>query len=157
VKRVYKRKPHSVTAKIKKAVHFTISKPVLLLMRIFKPAHRHIECCIKEVKELENLVVLRLKGRVDYTTIPTIKANFDRIVPDYIDKNILVDFKDVTRVDSVTLGMIILVLSQLKKRRRTLGIINATPLLENYLKVEKVDAFIRRYPTEEEALQELSQ
>lgn len=108
--------------------------------------------CIKEIKRLENLTIVRFKGSIDSSTIPDI----EKYEKNELDRNILLDFKDVSHIDTSTVATLILLLNDLKKSHRKLGIINATEQLISVLTIERVGTLIHIYKDEKEALRELS-
>lgn len=122
---------------------------------IFKDRQGRALPYIKEIRKLDQLTIVRLKGEIDSETIPVISDNIDGQAK-YLDRNILLDFEDVTNVDSSTLAYIITLLDKLQKHHRKLGVINTNSLLDNYLSIEKVDSVIHKYKDENEALKELS-
>ena len=58
---------------------------------------------VKQIKEISDLEIVRLKGSIDAYTIPVIIANLSDSIKRYFDKDVLLDFKEVTNVDSSTL------------------------------------------------------
>jgi anti-anti-sigma factor len=110
---------------------------------------------IKGIEEIDNLAIVKLKGSIDSYTIPIITANLGSKIEEYLDKHVLLDFKEVTHIDSATLASFIQVLSRLKKHNRKLGVINATPLLKNYLYINKIEPLIHIYKSEKAALEDL--
>lgn len=73
-----------------------------------------------------------------------------------MDKNILVDFKEVSHVDSATLAALLIILGEHEKHRTKLGIINIPKLFESYLEVERLGTIICTYDNEELAIKALS-
>ena len=112
---------------------------------------------IEEIEEFDNLTIVRLKGAIDSSTIPAIRAKFDSRIKKTLDKNILLDVKKVTNIDSSTLASLIQLLSDLKKRNRKLGITNTTVLLKNYLNITKLKSAVQIYKSEKAALGNLLQ
>ena len=124
---------------------------------IFKNKNGKYLSYVKEIKEIDGLVIIRLKGYIDTYTIPAIRTNFVSKAKKYLDKNILLDFKEATHVDSTTLASLIQLLNELKKRNKKLGIANATPLLKKYLDINKLRSMIQIYKNEDAALKDLLQ
>ncbi|MBL7170450.1 MAG: STAS domain-containing protein [Candidatus Omnitrophica bacterium] len=127
------------------------------LADIFRDREGELLPCVKEIKRIDNIAIMRLQGTIDSSTIPHLSANISDDMKRYLDRDIILDFKDVSYVDTATLGYIIFLLDKLQKQRRKLGIINTTPLLENHFEIEKISALVRVYKSEEEALKELTQ
>lgn len=126
------------------------------LADIFKDKEGELLPCVKEVKRIGQITIMRLQGSIDSATIPHLSENISDDMRRYLDRDIILDFKDVSYVDTATLAYIIFLLDKLQKQRRKLGIINTTPLLESHFEIEKVGALVRVYKDEEEALKELS-
>jgi len=112
---------------------------------------------VKELKETDELIMVRLKGVIDTYTLPIIKAEHDSEIKENLDKHILLDFKDVTHVDSATLASLIQLLNELKMHNKKLGITNATFLLKNYLGITRLESMVHIYETEKAALKDLMQ
>ena len=106
---------------------------------------------IKEIKEIDDVVLVRLKGNIDAYTIPMISS--DRTKPP--NRHFLLDFNDVVHIDSTTLASILILFSLLKMKGRKLGVINPTPLMKNYLKVNKLTKLVKIYNNERKAVNDL--
>ena len=122
---------------------------------IFKNKNGKIFNYIEEIKEIDILVIIKLKGSIDFHALPIIKANFENKIEKYLDKHILLDFKEVTHVDSTTLAALIQLLNELKKRNRKLGIVNITSILREYLKIANLESVVQVYKSQTEALDDL--
>jgi len=113
---------------------------------------------IKKIQEINTLVIIRLKGFIDSYTVPTLtefgKKDSSK-TERYLNKHILLDFKDLTHIDSATLASLIQLLNELKARNRKLGIVNATLLLKNYLRITRLESMIQIYMSEKAALEDL--
>jgi len=126
---------------------------------IFKDKKGKALTYIKKIQETDTLVIIRLKGFIDSYTIPILvkfgKKDSSK-TERYLNKHILLDFKDVTHIDSATLASLIQLLNELKARHRKLGIVNATLLLKNYLRITRLESLIRIYKSEKAALEDLT-
>ncbi|MGB2630572.1 MAG: STAS domain-containing protein [Candidatus Omnitrophota bacterium] len=112
---------------------------------------------IKEVKEIPNLIVIRFKGNIDSGTLPILDENIDDILEQYLDKNVLLDFADVTHVDTSTLASLVLLLDKLQKRQKRMGIINAQAVnLDDHMHIGKIESLVRTYDSEEKAIKDLT-
>lgn len=132
------------------------SVKVLTLDTVFRDIEGKAYPYIKGIEDKGNFVIVRLKGSIDAYTIPEIEDDFEDTINKRLEKNILLDFKAVNKVDSSTLAAIIALLDKLQEFGLKLGIINATDTLKNYLKIERVEALVKVYRTEQEAVQELN-
>ena len=124
---------------------------------IFKDQNGNIFAYIKEIKEINDLAIVRLRGTIDSYTIPIIRANLGSKLEKYLDKDILLDFKEVAHIDSATLASFIQLLNELKMYNRKLGIANAPLLLKSYLNITKLESVVQIYKSEKAALEDLLQ
>ena len=122
---------------------------------IFRDEEGKLLPSIKEIKRLSKTTIVRFQGVVDSSTIPVISKNIKSEMKIYLDRNILLDFKEATHVDSSTLAYMISLLNQLKKSERNLGLINTSSEMDNYLDMEKVRALVHVFKNEKEALKNL--
>jgi len=122
---------------------------------IFRDEEGKLLPSIKETKRLSQTTIVRFQGVIDSSTIPVISKNIKSEMKIYLDRNILLDFREATHIDSSTLGYMISLLSQLKKRDKKLGLINTNSEMDNYLEIEKVKSLVHVYKNEKEALKSL--
>lgn len=122
---------------------------------IFRDEKGKLLPSIKEIKRLNQTTIVRFQGVIDSSTIPIISKNIKSEMKIYLDRNILLDFKEATHIDSSTLAYMISLLSQLKERDRKLGLINTSFEMENYLDIERVRSLVHVYKNEKEALRNL--
>jgi len=122
---------------------------------IFRDEEGKLLPSIKETNRLSQTTIVRFQGVIDSSTIPVISKNIKSEMKIYLDRNILLDFRKATHIDSSTLGYMISLLSQLKKRDRKLGLINTSSEMDNYLEIEKVKSLVHVFKKEKEALKSL--
>jgi anti-anti-sigma factor len=108
---------------------------------------------LKEIENLKNLRIIRLQGAVDMTTLPHIekikaKAKEQRGL---MGKNILLDLKDVTHVDSATIAALLVALSEIKKEKHTLALVNIPPALKNIIDIGEYRKLVPVYANEARA------
>jgi anti-anti-sigma factor len=65
----------------------------------------------------------------------------------------VLDLSDVTRMDSMGLGMLVRHASRLNKRGGTIHLAAPRPFIAHLLGITKLSAFLRSYPTEQEAIE----
>lgn len=111
---------------------------------------------MKAIKETTDLIIAQLQGPIDVETVPIVCLDLKGKLERYLDKNILLDFKDVTHVDSATVANLVYLLNQLQHRHRKLGITHVSATLESYINIDKLGALIHVYKDEGEATRELS-
>jgi anti-anti-sigma factor len=113
---------------------------------------------IDKFEEIGNVRILRFKGSIDSGVLPKILKIKDQMIKqkDINKKNVIVDFKKITHVDSAALGALIIRLSELKKHHKKLGLINVTDEMKNMLDIFKTDKYFLIYESEKAALEDLS-
>ena len=126
------------------------------LANIFRDSRGRPLPYIKEFKRTGKLTIVRLRGDIDFDTVQIVSRNIDNEMLGNFDRNILLDFKEVTNVDSSTLAYLVSLLDRLQNEQRKLGIVNATAELDNYIKIGKIDSIIHRYKDKDTALKELA-
>lgn len=111
---------------------------------------------IKEIKELDKVVIMRFQGAVDAETIPIIGANMKKKHSDYVKKNALIDLKGVTHVDTSTLAAFIEMIKERKESHSRVGLINVPETSQVYLDIEGLRPLATIYKSEEEAIKDLA-
>jgi len=111
---------------------------------------------IKEIKDVSNVSIIRLAGSIDANSIPTIRNNFKNKIMYLLDRNILLDLKEVTRIDSSALASFLEILNLLKRKHKKLALVNIGPVIMEYIKIAKLGPIIHIYETMEEALKYMS-
>jgi anti-anti-sigma factor len=122
---------------------------------IFRDEKGRVLPSIKEIKRLNQTTIVRFQSVIDTSTILAISKNIKSEMKIYLDRNILLDFKDATHIDSSTLAYMISLLDQLKKRDRKLGLININSEMDSYLDIAHVKSLVHVYKNEREALKSL--
>lgn len=112
---------------------------------------------ISSIKEREGLRIIRLKGDIDMATIPEAFKFMKKMQshPDFRYKSILVDFKNVTNLDTAAIAVLIAAISELKKTHHKLGVINLKERFRDEIQIHKVDKLFAEYPTESDAVKDL--
>ncbi len=110
---------------------------------------------VKEMRETDSLIVTYLCGPIDSSTVPIVFMDFKGKLSRYLNKHILLDFKEVTHVDSATIANLIFLLNQLQHHQKKLALTHVSLTLEHYIEIDKVRSLIHVYGNEEEALKAL--
>lgn len=110
---------------------------------------------VKTMQETERLIMVHLRGPIDSSTLPIVFMDVKSKLSRYLNKHILIDFKDVTHVDSATVANLIFLLKELQHRDRKLALTYVSSELEDYIVIEKVRSLIHIYENEEEAIRAL--
>ena len=123
------------------------------LKNIFKNVKGEVLPYIKEITETDGAAIVRLQGDIDSLTLPTIMSNCCHAKQrQAINKNLILDLKDVTHIDSATLAAFVLLLNDIKEKGKQLGIINMPAMLQRYLDVSKLAQYFTVYENESVAL-----
>jgi anti-anti-sigma factor len=112
---------------------------------------------VKEIIETAELVIIRLQGNIDRYTIPAFDGEDIKEEDIFFDKHIIMDFKEVTNVDTATIASLINFLDILKNNERKLAIINASSLFNSYLELTHLSSVFALYNDENEALKAISE
>ena len=113
---------------------------------------------ISGVEDYPSLRIVRLRGSINQQTVSELEK-FRKWVskrPGYHQKHILLDFKEVTRVDTAAVAEIIQEVSILKTGNLRLGAINLSESVRSMLQVLKVERLISFYKNESEALEDMT-
>jgi anti-anti-sigma regulatory factor len=117
-----------------------------------KPAY------LDSIQELPKVDIIRLKGKIDRTTIPSmdtrIKAN--RRAGSKIDKNVVLDFSKVDDVDSATIAFHIVRLKEYRAKGFDIGFININAEMQALLDLFKENGTFKIFPSEAEAVTALN-
>lgn len=124
------------------------------LKNLFKNKNNKPLPYLKEIKLVNETVIIRFTGDIDTRTIPVIMDNcgHSKCRIQAIDKNIVLDFKDVRKVDSSTLAFLVHLLREHKEKKKKIVLINMSTLLKKYLVLAKLDSYIQTYNDEKSAL-----
>ncbi|MDD5422602.1 MAG: STAS domain-containing protein [Candidatus Omnitrophica bacterium] len=105
---------------------------------------------IKAIEKYDSFSVVQLVGAIDFNTIPPIEAIMKAHEDDF-DQDIVLDFKEVTHIDTSTLAVVVYVINKMKQKHRKLSLINCNKLVREYVKIGKLESLIHIYNTLEEA------
>ena len=112
---------------------------------------------IESVDEYPHLKIVKLKGWLDHTTVPEVqfylkKAKKNRGV---LNKNVLLDLKNVASVDTAAIAGLLQVLSELKQKNYKLGLMNVPETMRDHLKILKLDEIFLVFESENKAFREI--
>ena len=92
-----------------------------------------------------------IAGEIDINTSPQMKKFFDKLVANKKDK-IVINFKDVTYVDSSGLATLIEILKGLRTYGGRLKLSNLSTKVKNLFEITKLEKLFDIIPEEEEAV-----
>jgi len=111
--------------------------------------------CIKEITMTDEMVLVRLHGDIDSSTIPIAENHYKSQRSDEMNRHILLDFKEVGHIDSATLAYIIMLFFALKQNNKKLAVVNAPKSLLNYLDILNLTSIVEIYDDEKKAVADL--
>ena len=104
-------------------------------------------------KNINGVTVLVINGDIDLNSSPTMRQKFDELIKKNINK-IIVNFQDVSYIDSSGLATVIEMLQRLKKNQGQLRLSNLSEKIKNLFEITKIDKLFQMYSDEEEALKD---
>ena len=109
------------------------------------------------VEDYGGYVIVRLTGIDDSTVVSQHDREIDAVKEelDLLNRHIIADFSNVTKIDSSTVAAILLRVKELMEHGRQLFFINASEELEGLVAVHKLSNIIKFYETEKDALRAL--
>ena len=113
---------------------------------------------ISAIEDYPSIRIVRLRGAIDRQTVSELER-FRKWVSKhrgFHHKHVLLDFKDVTRVDTAAVAEIIQEVSELKSAHFLLGAIHLNDAVRGQLQVLKVERLISVYENESRALEEMT-
>ncbi len=113
---------------------------------------------ISSVEDYPTIRIVRLRGPIDQTTVAELE-HFRKWVArrrGYKHKHVLLDFKNVTHMDTAAVAQIIQAVSELKTEHFRLGAIHLTEEVRGMFQVLKVEQWIDIYDNESEALEDFT-
>ncbi len=109
---------------------------------------------IKGIEVEGETAIVHFQGEINSNTIPIIKNNCCKKTK--LDKNILIDFKEVTQIDSATLAFLVEIIKELREKNRKMAMLNISDKQQKLMEVTKLDGLIDSYNDEDAALSSLN-
>jgi len=112
---------------------------------------------IESVKDVDNIHIIHLKGPIDMQTIPEIEE-IDKQAQEMrgtLKKNIILDFKQVTHVDSATCASLIEAISRFKSEHHKFVLVGLSDAFKSLIEITRIGPLFSIYETEEEAVKAL--
>ena len=111
---------------------------------------------IAALEDYPTIRIVRLRGSIDQTTVSELER-FRKWVAKhrgFKHKHVLLDFRNVTHVDTAAVAEIIQHVSELKTAHFRLGAINLTEDVRSMFQVLKVEKLVTFYDNESEAVED---
>jgi len=103
----------------------------------------------------KEIVLARVEGELDMQAAPGFRETIDAAVDSYRAKRLLLDFKNVTFIDSSGLGAILGRYKKLAQNNGRLVIAGARPQIKRVLELSGVLQIISLFETEARAMQKM--
>lgn len=113
---------------------------------------------IAAVEDYPSIRIVRLRGKIDQQTVAELER-FRKWVSkhhSFQHKHVLIDFKEVTHLDTAAVAEIIQEVSELKTEHLLLGAVHLNPAAHAMLQVLKVEKLINVYENESAALEDMT-
>ncbi len=104
-----------------------------------------------DIRDIDSVVVLDINGEIDLYNAPEIKSKITELM-ETGKKDIIINLKKVSYIDSSGIGVLISSLSNLKKAGGSLKIINVYDSVKKVFELTKLTSFFDIYGSEEEAI-----
>lgn len=127
-------------------------------MNIFSSNKPSQPGAILALEEFPGYRIARLQGPIDATSGNDIRQFQEKTrgLKNFQTKHLLLDFKEVTHIDTATIAGVIKTTAELKASHHKLGIINLDKKFYDMLEVLKADVEFFSYPNEEAAISDFT-
>lgn len=109
---------------------------------------------VKSIEKYPGASIIKLSGDFNFDTIPHTE-NIFRKYQEYLNEDIVLDFKEVTHVDTSTLAVLIYLINRLKQHGRKLYLVNINDTIREIIRIEKLESIINVYDTLEDVFRKL--
>ena len=113
-----------------------------------------------EIKQNENVVIVIPEFNFDIENLENVRNlrdELERFISGIENPVVLVNFENVSYIDSTGLGNIIRMFEMVRKRRGKFTVCNLNVDVEKIFKITTLDSVIEIYPTENDALNNLKE
>ena len=111
-----------------------------------------------DIREEKEIIIVKPNFNIEIENLDELK-NLKEEVQNYIsdkeEPKVILDFENVSYVDSTGLGNIIRIFEIIKKKKGTLAAVNLNVDVEKIFNITTLDTLIKVYPTLEDAINEL--
>ena len=104
-------------------------------------------------RKVDKVTILELSGEIDINTSPQVRKAFDQLIKEQ-RKKILLNFTQVTYIDSSGLATLVEMFQRLKRFGGTLRLSNLSEKVRGLFEITKLDRLFSIFPSEEEALKD---
>ena len=126
-------------------------------MEIFSKKKSFLPTWIKKVEELKTIRIVRMQGDLNAIAVALIEKLDARARQQkrYEFKHVLLDFEDVTSMDSSAVAGLLKALAEYKKTHQKLAIINLREAPRHMMRLAKVSHLFPSYGSEVQAIKDL--
>lgn len=107
------------------------------------------------IKIKDDMLKVNLKGEIDHHMALAIREEIDHHIEKYRIKKVLLNFKDVSFMDSSGVGMIIGRYKKLQKTGGKVGVVYLTPKIKRIFEMSGLFNIINYFSDEREAIDKL--
>lgn len=104
-------------------------------------------------RKVNEVTILELSGEIDINTSPQVRKAFDQLIKEQ-RKKILLNFTEVTYIDSSGLATLVEMLQRLKRFGGSLRLCNLSEKVKGLFEITKLDRLFSIFASEEEALKD---
>lgn len=104
-------------------------------------------------EKLNDIVICNTEGEININTSPELRKAFDGFIRDNL-KKVLIDFSNVSYIDSSGLATLIELLQRLNKIGGKLNICNVSEKIKNIFEVTKLHKLFKIFESRDEALKD---
>lgn len=87
---------------------------------------------------------VRLKGEIDHHSAPIIRKELDKIIGTYRPERLVLDFQDVSMMDSSGIGLVIGRYKKLKEKGASLCVVNVSRQVDAVFRVSGLYQIIKK-------------
>lgn len=108
---------------------------------------------VKAIEKYETFSVVKLTGDIDFNTMPSVEGVMrEHRGHGHFDQDIVLDFKDVTHIDTSTLAVLIYIINKMRQGQKKLSLIHCSNPVKEYIKIGKLESVIHIYDRLEDVL-----
>ena len=104
-------------------------------------------------RESNGVTILELAGEIDINTSPGVRRSFDQLIKEGKNK-ILLNFAQVTYIDSSGLATLVEMLQRLKRLNGLMRLANLSEKVRGLFEITKLDKIFSIFSNQEEALKD---
>lgn len=107
---------------------------------------------VKEIKNLDNTVVVRATGQLTFEKSPEFHHSLVEICT-RAPEHLVIDLTEVSYIDSSGVGTLTEIFQRLKRTSGRLSLVGLNKMVRGVFEITRLDSVFAIYDTEEEALQ----